>query len=290
MSPVQRIFVGDVQGCADELDELIARARSEFGGEFELWLVGDLINRGPENLRVLERVRELHEQGRARSVLGNHEIGLLMKWLGLRGRSSADTIDDVLASPDARDWLDWLCELPLIETGSIAGERFAMVHAAVHPDWDLETLSARAARVQQRLRSADKAELRALLGDAAEPDPDRDALDRMTRCRSVDDRAGTWSDAPPETPDDAWHARWRRRDHDYGIVYGHWALQGLHVAPGLRGIDTGCVHHGRDHDGYLTAWLPDESAGFVDPDARFWQVAAKRTYYAARGAKSRSSV
>jgi hypothetical protein len=54
------------------------------------------------------------------------------------------------------------------------------------------------------------------------------------------------------------------------------------VAPFLRVLDTGCVHHGRDHDGYLTAWLPDpaDAAPFAVPDARFVQVRAHRRYYA----------
>jgi diadenosine tetraphosphatase ApaH/serine/threonine PP2A family protein phosphatase len=79
---------------------------------------------------------------------------------------------------------------------------------------------------------------------------------------------------------------WSARSHGYGIVYGHWALQGLHVAPGLRGLDTGCVHHGRGRDGVLTAWLPDPSAQtpFDVPDDRFWQEAARRAYYAHRDA------
>src|SRR5690606_41345875 len=72
---MQRIFVGDVQGCADEFDELLARARAAFGERFELWLVGDLVNRGPASLRVLRTVRALAEAGRARCVLGNHELG-----------------------------------------------------------------------------------------------------------------------------------------------------------------------------------------------------------------------
>ena len=60
--------------------------------------------------------------------------------------------------------------------------------------------------------------------------------------------------------------------------------EGLHVAPGLRGLDTGCVHHGRNGDRALTAWLPDErrSTPFGVPDESFWRVPAKRIYYAAR--------
>ena len=77
---------------------------------------------------------------------------------------------------------------------------------------------------------------------------------------------------------------WRLRDPGFGVVYGHWARQGLHVSPGLRGLDTGCVHHGRGRDGVLTAWLPDSAPSasgdpFAVPDERFWQVPAKRRYY-----------
>ena len=98
---------------------------------------------------------------------------------------------------------------------------------------------------------------------------------------------GAWSPEPPELAPPgyrAWHEVWRERAHPYGVVYGHWALQGLHVAPGLRGLDTGCVHHGRGRDGFLTAWLPDPNAAqpFDVPDERIWQVPARRPYYARR--------
>ena len=85
--------------------------------------------------------------------------------------------------------------------------------------------------------------------------------------------------APPGY--EAWHAAWSERGHAYGVVYGHWALQGLHVAPGLRGLDTGCVHHNPERDGTLTAWLPDGHADdpFALPDENFWHVPARRQYY-----------
>ena len=60
---MQQVFIGDVQGCADEFEEMLERAERAFGEHFELWLVGDLVNRGPENLRALRRVRALVEAG-----------------------------------------------------------------------------------------------------------------------------------------------------------------------------------------------------------------------------------
>ena len=103
---MQRLFVGDVQGCSDELNELLERAEKKYGDEFELWQVGDLVNRGPGNLRVLERVRSLDEQGRAHCVLGNHETALLEVAFGLRSLRPEDTYGDVLESSEADDWIN----------------------------------------------------------------------------------------------------------------------------------------------------------------------------------------
>lgn len=284
---MQRIFVGDVQGCADELDELVDRARAGFGSEFELCLVGDLVNRGPYNLRVLRRVRDLAESGHAQCVLGNHELGLLRVALGLEALGPRDTYSDVLAAADSGDWIAWLLRRPLVVSGRAGRQRFALVHAGVHPDWDLETLESRAREVEARLRSDERAEVERLLKGPRAAGSAGDVLERLTGCRTADP-SGAWRPEPPELAPpgfEAWHRLWAQRGHGYGIVYGHWARQGLHVAPGLRGLDTGCVHHGRDHEGLLTAWLPDPGARtpFAVPDDGFWQIPARRVYYVAEG-------
>ena len=101
---MQPVFVGDVQGCATELDDLLTQAWDRFGAGFEPWIVGDVINRGPGNRQALEQVRDLVEAGRARLVLGNHEIGFLAAHLGLRELRSSDTFGDLLGAADAREW------------------------------------------------------------------------------------------------------------------------------------------------------------------------------------------
>ena len=290
---MQKIFIGDVQGCGDELEELLTRASQTYGAEFELWCVGDLLNRGPKNLLALRSVRKLVLAGRGFYVLGNHEINLLRVWLGLRDLAPRDTFAQVLEDDPHEGWIDWICSQRVAICGELKGSSYAMVHASVHPDWSLEELEAKAQRVEARLSSKDKSELRALL-NVDEPTSDaslaedRDTLGRLTRCRSVD-LANEWMSAVPEAPSRAWHAAWSERGHDYGVVYGHWAVQGLHVAAGLRGLDTGCVHHQRGRDGYLTAWLPKvfasnddgsiQSDQFKVPDVRFWRIPARRRYY-----------
>ena len=307
---MQRIFVGDIQGCADEFDELLDRARVDFGGNFEIWAVGDLVNRGPDNLRVLAKMRDLVEADRGRVVLGNHELGLLLVHAGLRELKRTDTYSDVLDSSRRGEWIEWLRRRPLAITGCLrAGseaavtgpsapstQRFALVHASVHPDWDLAELERRARSAEARIADPDASGWRAFLG--ARDGPDFDTLARLVSCRSVmitgmfaDGRS--WSTRSPQRgagPESiAWHRAWSARHHDYGIVYGHWAQQGLHVEENLRGLDTGCVHHGRGREGALTAWLPNPnaSAPFETPDERLWQIPARRAYYAERLAEMR---
>ncbi len=288
MAAHRPVFVGDVQGCADELEELLARAADRFSDGFVLWSVGDVVNRGPHSLRALRRVRERVDRGHGHLVLGNHELHLLLVAAGHRMLSPLDSIGDVLEAPDADDWIEWLRRRPIAVTGCVAGQRFAMVHAAVHPDWDLDELERRAARVHQRLAGGTRRQAEAFLAGDPNEDPDLDTLHRVVSCRSTAPD-GSWCSEPPDlAPPDhrAWHEAWSARNHDYGIVYGHWALQGLHVAEGLRGLDTGCVHHGRGRQGFLTAWLPRSEGArpFSLPDHGFWQVPARRAYYARKDA------
>jgi len=274
--PVQRIFVGDVQGCADELEEILTRARREYGNAFELWSVGDLVNRGPKSHRALALVRERVEAGRGQLVLGNHEIALLARWLGVRGREPLDTMEDLLERPDLDEWCEWLRRQPLARGGELGRRPFLMVHASVHPAWTREQALAEARRAEAHLAHPQRDSLKQYLPRKNE------TFGRLVSCRSVLPNGG-WSSRPPELLEGAepWHVAWTRAGHSYAVVYGHWATRRLHVTPGLRGLDTGCVHHGHDRDGFLTAWLPDsrDDDPFRVPDERFWQVRARRRYY-----------
>jgi len=278
---MQDVFIGDIQGCADEFFALLKRLENRFGDDFRLWIVGDLVNRGPQNLRLLEFIRAFVEEGRARMVLGNHEIGLLAVAFGLREIRKTDTIADVLESSECDAWIDWLRRLPLLLVTRLGEQRAVMVHAAIPPRVELSALLDRAAAIEKRLGHEDRQVTKSLIAASPQEDADSDLLQYLTRCRSVA-RDGSWSSSPPEgSGQEPWHAAWSRSHSDYGVVYGHWALQGLHVAPGLRGLDTGCVHHGRDRDGYLTAWIPgqDKARPFDLPDDGFVQVCAHRPYF-----------
>ena len=274
--------VGDVQGCARTFEALLEKIDFKQHSD-HLWLVGDLVNRGPDSLGVLRRVRALWERGRARVVLGNHELALLRCAFGQRRPSPNDTLAPVLRSRERDDWVEWVRRLPLVESGEIAGRRFAMVHAALDPDWSLDAARAAVRGAEARLADPDPRVAAALLDADPARDADRAVLNRVTTCRSVLP-SGAFSADEPRGEAVAWHAAWRARGHDYGVVYGHWSTAGLYVAPGLRGLDTGCVHHGRGRDGSLAAWLPDARPDpFGVPDERFWRVPAHRRYLTDEG-------
>ena len=89
--------VGDIQGCYQEFRQLMEVIQFDAGKD-QLWLVGDLVNRGPESLEVLRLVRSLGD--RAITVLGNHDLHLLAVAEGVAELHRSDTLDEILHAPD----------------------------------------------------------------------------------------------------------------------------------------------------------------------------------------------
>ncbi|MGW8182729.1 MAG: metallophosphoesterase, partial [Burkholderiales bacterium] len=88
--------IGDVQGCYDQLMRLLERCDYDENRD-RLWFVGDLVNRGPQSLATVRFVRELGE--RAITVLGNHDLSLLVVAAGAHKGHASDTFGDILAAP-----------------------------------------------------------------------------------------------------------------------------------------------------------------------------------------------
>lgn len=70
------LSVGDVHGRFDILEGLLAH----FPADAHFVFLGDLIDRGPENRKCMHRVTELHQQGRATLIRGNHEEMALLPY------------------------------------------------------------------------------------------------------------------------------------------------------------------------------------------------------------------
>ncbi|MCK9508576.1 MAG: symmetrical bis(5'-nucleosyl)-tetraphosphatase [Pigmentiphaga sp.] len=244
--------IGDLQGCCDELEALLAHPALRATPEAELWFAGDLVNRGPRSLDTLRRVIALGS--RARSVLGNHDLHLLGVAAGARQPSRSDTLDPILNAPDADALLDWLRHLPLAHHA----DQTLMVHAGLLPDWDLQTVLALAQEVEAELRSPHwKTFLGSVFGnqpaawhpDLTGADRHRLVINALTRIRfCFPDGAMEFSGKGDATQAPAgtvpWFALPQRKTQDQRVVFGHWSTLGLINTDQLIALDTGCVWGG----------------------------------------------
>lgn len=242
--------VGDVQGCLDALRALLDQAAFDPARD-ELWLVGDVVNRGPDSLGVLRFVRSLGSS--AKLVLGNHDMHLLAVAEGVRQLRGADTLRPVLDAPDASELLDWLRHQPFLHADLALG--YCMVHAGIPPHWDLATATALAREAEKWLTSSGCAEL--VPNDVHELDelsPELVAGQRarvivsyFTRMRvcTAEGRMdlvykGPADHAPPGYL--PWFAHAERKARDTRILFGHWAaLRGRAEGENVFALDTGCV-------------------------------------------------
>src|SRR5688500_13925295 len=132
--------IGDVQGCFDELEALM-RAIGFSKRDDRLWVVGDLVHRGPKAAEVLRIVMGLG--GQAVTVLGNHDLHLVTQHEGFERPRKDDTIQDVLDAPDREALVDWLRTRPLMHVDG----GWAMVHAGLAPQWSIDKAAALAGEV-----------------------------------------------------------------------------------------------------------------------------------------------
>ncbi len=241
--------IGDVQGCYDPLQRLLETLRFDPGQDV-LWLVGDLVNRGPQSLQVLRLLRSLGDS--AISVLGNHDLTLLAVAAGCRLTRSKDTFHGVLSAPDGEELLDWLRRRPLLHHDAELG--FTMVHAGLAPQWDLEQALSGAAELEGTLRSPDyRAFLAQMFGDEPRLWCDdlqgRERLRFITNCLTrmryctpagaldLKQKGPPGSQPPGLLP---WFHVPGRRNAGLNIVFGHWATLGYYREPGIYALESGC--------------------------------------------------
>src|SRR5690625_2797170 len=145
----QHWVIGDLQGCLESLDYLLAQPAISSAPQAQLLFAGDLINRGPDNLGVLQRLYQLGD--RAQCVLGNHDIHFLSVAAGARRPNRYDTFGDILESPQRDFWVDWLRHQPLL----LEAADHLIVHAGIAPDWSLSELRQIARDIEAVLQGDD---------------------------------------------------------------------------------------------------------------------------------------
>lgn len=243
--------VGDIQGCYDPFRKLLDLI--EFDPERDrLWLVGDLVNRGPKSLKTL---RFVHSLGAcAVTVLGNHDLHLLALSVGaVRYTRRFSTLRKILRASDSDELLNWMRHLPLAHYDKSL--RSMLVHAGTYPSWTVKKTLARAREVETALRGDRYTTLLSKMYGNAPTQWSAslrgyrrlrfiiNCLTRMRMLTTSGDLDLSYSGVP-----------WRRRKSlvpwfEFGkpawagtrLIFGHWSQLGLIVLPELVALDTGCV-------------------------------------------------
>ncbi|KAH9524295.1 hypothetical protein Btru_054071 [Bulinus truncatus] len=203
------LIIGDVHGCFDELQDLIAQAQNRIdSSDLFIIFVGDMLNKGPKNHEVLTLVRELTAKGSATAVKGNHEESLLREYRSMnQDKNYKLSRKYQYLSKFSADDFRYLQNLPYSLT--IPKINSIVVHAGLVPGIPLE----------------------------------RQCLIDVCHMRNLVYAETMWGPVPiahskPEIGV-AWASLWKGPQHVY---YGHDARRGLQDLPFATGLDTGCVY------------------------------------------------
>ncbi|MCU1717525.1 symmetrical bis(5'-nucleosyl)-tetraphosphatase [Pseudomonas sp. 5P_3.1_Bac2] len=244
--------VGDLQGCLKPLQCLLQRVAFDPAKD-QLWLVGDLVNRGPESLATLRFLYSIRSS--LTCVLGNHDLHLLAVANKIERLKKGDTLREIIDAPDADVLLDWLRQQKLLHYDE--QRNLALVHAGIPPQWNMSKALKRAAEVEHALR--DEALFPLFLDGmyGNEPPKWHGDLKGVTRLRVITNyftrmrfckADGTLDLKTKEGADSAppgyapWFSHKQRKTRDNGIIFGHWAaLEGKCTEPRVTALDTGCV-------------------------------------------------
>ncbi|KPQ22913.1 symmetrical bis(5'-nucleosyl)-tetraphosphatase [Halomonas sp. HL-93] len=244
--------IGDLHGCHAEFVALLEKLSFDPKRD-TLWLVGDLVNRGPDSLACLREVERLGSA--VRCVLGNHDFHLLVAARGGGKLKRNDSLQAVLEAPDCERLLDWLQGQPL----AVRDGNQLMTHAGLLPQWGLDQVEVLAREVQVALAGEHSGHfLSQLYGNHPDCwDNTLDGLERLrcvvnvlTRMRFIDAEgrldftANQGLDSAP-----VGFAPWFQfpRDDDPHLLFGHWAaLAGDTPDARVRvdALDTGCAWGG----------------------------------------------
>jgi bis(5'-nucleosyl)-tetraphosphatase (symmetrical) len=266
--------IGDIQGCYDPLRRLLDYISFDPSKD-RLWLVGDLVNRGPSSLETLRFVCSLGKA--ATVVLGNHDLYLILQAEGYGKASKENTLEAILKATDRDELLAWLRSRPLFHVDG----PWAMVHAGLLPQWTIEQAKTLSDEVSIALTARNYKKFLANMW-GSEPAAWSDGLtgwDRlrvivnaMTRMRylrkghEMEMRAPNNKAPPGFGPPGCipWFDAPNRASADHTVICGHWSALGYRDMPGLVTLDTGCLWGGS-----LTAFRLEDRRVFRLPSPQY---------------------
>lgn len=248
--------VGDIQGCFSSLLQLLDTIEFDWQKD-NLWLCGDLINRGPQSLNTLRYLYE--HQDRVRIVLGNHDLHMLAVASGAQKIKRKDTFHDILEAPDSQELFDWLLQQPLARFNK--SHNTLMVHAGIAQQWKLKKVLACSAEIETVLKNKKKREkfFNGMYGDL--PNKWSNTLTGIERLRFITnaftrmrfcypdgslDLACKSAPGKQSKPLKPWFKFPLKLESDVRIVFGHWAaLEGKLATSRFQALDTGAVWGGK---------------------------------------------
>jgi len=244
-------LIGDVQGCDAALGRLLDKIDFSPSRD-QLYLLGDLVNRGPDSLGVLRRLMALGNA--AHCLLGNHDLSLLALAYGRRPPHRNDTLSPILMASDRGEMIDWMRHRRM----ALHAQGLLMVHGGVLPSWTLPQALSLAGEVEAVLRGAALADF---LGEMYGNEPNHwdDSLSGSARLRVIVNALTRLRFCTPQGvmdlkenggPADApsgylpWFDVPGRRTAGTPVAFGHWSTLGLLLRPDVISLDTGCVWGG----------------------------------------------
>lgn len=138
--------IGDIQGCYDEFRLLLKKIQFNPAHD-TLWLAGDLVNRGPKSLDVLQFVYE--HQDVCQVVLGNHDLSMLASFYTKAKLPKKSDLHAIFAAPNIKQLMKWLRKQPMAIYDKNLNA--LMTHAGVPPQWGLKTTLACAYELEEVL-------------------------------------------------------------------------------------------------------------------------------------------
>jgi bis(5'-nucleosyl)-tetraphosphatase (symmetrical) len=244
--------IGDVQGCFDELLKLLDLVNFDPTRD-QIWLAGDLVNRGPKSAEVIRFAQKLGKD-HVKVVLGNHDLHLLATAAGVNEHQHRmDTMDSVLEADDCDELVTWLRHQSLFHHDTKLG--FSMVHAGLPPEWTIKKAKKRAKEVESILRSDNWRDFfKHMYGNKPEIWSKKlsgwDRLRYITNCFTrlrychEDGRLALNFKGEPKTKPSGqlpWFEMPNRATQNDKIVFGHWSTLGTGQYGNVFSLDSGAV-------------------------------------------------
>lgn len=248
-------LIGDIQGCDAPLQRLLDTIAFSPSRD-TVFVLGDLVNRGPASEAVLRRLMGYGDA--ARCLLGNHDLHLLAVHAGVRSTTPGDTLDAVLHAPDRSALLHWLRHQHLALLQTVGDKQLLMVHAGVLPAWSASKTLALAGEVEAALQSPNVSHfLKTMYGNTPVAWSDTltgadrmrvivNALTRLRFCTANGAMEFTTKESASAAPPGyrPWFEVPGRQTANTTVAFGHWSTLGWLGRSDVLAMDTGCLWGG----------------------------------------------